>query len=371
MRTANATRGTARRKRSTTCPPDGGYSRNAPPRARAPRHARRRPGRPRRHLRSRRRARSTPASAAACRPSRTAARSARTSRCWACSPVVRRLNVRVPRRRRGRRPPDAAHLDAGRLRHAASGSRRAASPAARATATCSASTAASARTANPVYIRLLAEMNQANNGYCAFDRNGRSRGPSHSTTAFRNAWRRSALILRGGPRAGIDAKLRALHLPPIQGGDGDLPTPQVAMHVGAADRGLARHRRQLAARLLARRRATSTGSAPTSTRASRPSTSSSASTASSAASRSCSASGRCGAATTPASCIASSAGSARTRACRCSSTTRAGARRPVPPQALPPLARGDPRRAAPRAQRRAGLELRRRQQRRRSAACAR
>jgi hypothetical protein len=68
-----------------------------------------------------------------------------------------------------------------------------------------------------------------NNGYSAFDRSGRSRGPSHSTKAFRAAWRRAALILRGGPRAGIDAKLRALHLPPVQGGDGDLPKPQIAM----------------------------------------------------------------------------------------------------------------------------------------------
>ena len=81
----------------------------------------------------------------------------------------------------------------------------------------------------PVYVRLLAEMNQANNGYSAFDRNGRSRGPAHSTRAFRSGWRRSALILRGGARAGIDAKLRALRLPPIQAGDGDLPRPQVAL----------------------------------------------------------------------------------------------------------------------------------------------
>jgi hypothetical protein len=86
-----------------------------------------------------------------------------------------------------------------------------------------------AEAGEPVYVRLLAEMNQANNGYSAFDRNGRSRGPSHSTAAFRDAWRRSALILRGGRRARIDAKLRALHLPPVQGGDGDLPAPQVAL----------------------------------------------------------------------------------------------------------------------------------------------
>ena len=57
-----------------------------------------------------------------------------------------------------------------------------------------------AEAGEPVYVRLLAEMNQANNGYSAFDRNGRSRGPAHSTRAFRAAWRRSALILRGGPR---------------------------------------------------------------------------------------------------------------------------------------------------------------------------
>ena len=86
-----------------------------------------------------------------------------------------------------------------------------------------------AHAGEPVYVRLLAEMNQANNGYSAFDRNGRSRGPAHSTKAFRAAWRRSALILRGGPLAAIDAKLRALHLPPVQGDGEDLPRPQVAL----------------------------------------------------------------------------------------------------------------------------------------------
>ena len=86
-----------------------------------------------------------------------------------------------------------------------------------------------AEAGEPVYVRLLAEMNQANNGYSAFDRSGRSRGPSHSTAAFRAAWRRSALILRGGSRAAIDVRLRALRLPPIQGGGGDLPQPQLAL----------------------------------------------------------------------------------------------------------------------------------------------
>ena len=81
----------------------------------------------------------------------------------------------------------------------------------------------------PTYIRLMAEMNQANNGYSAFDRSGRSRGPSHSTAAFRQAWRRSALILRGGPVADIDAKLRRLGLPPVETQHEALPRPPLAM----------------------------------------------------------------------------------------------------------------------------------------------
>ncbi len=81
----------------------------------------------------------------------------------------------------------------------------------------------------PTYVRFLAEMNQTNNGYCAYNRNGSSRGPSHSTSAFRQAWRRATLILRGGPVADINAKLAKLRLPALKTQDTDLPAPQVAM----------------------------------------------------------------------------------------------------------------------------------------------
>jgi hypothetical protein len=83
----------------------------------------------------------------------------------------------------------------------------------------------------PTYVRFLAEMNQVNNAYCAFNRNGSSRGKAHSTQAFKQAWRRATLILRGGDVASIDAKLAKLHLPPLQGidADGALPRPPVAM----------------------------------------------------------------------------------------------------------------------------------------------
>jgi hypothetical protein len=82
---------------------------------------------------------------------------------------------------------------------------------------------------HPTYVRFLAEMNQANNGYCAYNRDGSSRGPSHSTKAFKAAWRRATLILRGGPVADIDAKLAALHMPALDTTAAALPTPQVAM----------------------------------------------------------------------------------------------------------------------------------------------
>jgi hypothetical protein len=81
----------------------------------------------------------------------------------------------------------------------------------------------------PTYVRFLAEMNQTNNGYCAYNRDGSSRGPSHSTRAFKQAWRRATLILRGGPVADINAKLAALDLPALNTLATNLPVPQVAM----------------------------------------------------------------------------------------------------------------------------------------------
>jgi hypothetical protein len=80
----------------------------------------------------------------------------------------------------------------------------------------------------PTYVRFLAEMNQANNGYAAFNHNGTSRGPSHSTRSFKQAWRRATLILRGGPVATINAELDGLGLPPVDLIE-DLPAPQLAM----------------------------------------------------------------------------------------------------------------------------------------------
>jgi hypothetical protein len=64
-----------------------------------------------------------------------------------------------------------------------------------------------------VYVRPLPEMNGHWNEYCAFNRDGSSRGPRYSTAAFRKAFARIAVIVRGGPS--VNAKLRKLGLPPV------------------------------------------------------------------------------------------------------------------------------------------------------------
>jgi hypothetical protein len=81
---------------------------------------------------------------------------------------------------------------------------------------------------SPVYVRLMSEMDGHWNPYAAFDANGRARGAAHSTTAFRRAWKRSVLIVRGGDVAAIDAKLRQLGLPPVKTREQALARPQVA-----------------------------------------------------------------------------------------------------------------------------------------------
>jgi hypothetical protein len=70
-----------------------------------------------------------------------------------------------------------------------------------------------------LWVRILPEMNGAWNAWCAFDESGRSRGPSYATPEFVRAFRRIALILRGGPVRAINGKLRAARLPPLRSGD--------------------------------------------------------------------------------------------------------------------------------------------------------
>lgn len=79
------------------------------------------------------------------------------------------------------------------------------------------------------YVRVMAEMNNFNNPYSAFGVNGAYRGPNHSSLAFRMAWRRVALVLRGGSTAHINGRLRALHMPAVRSARPFLPRPRVAL----------------------------------------------------------------------------------------------------------------------------------------------
>jgi hypothetical protein len=76
-----------------------------------------------------------------------------------------------------------------------------------------------------IYIRPFGEMNGHWNDYCAFNRDGSSRGPARSTASFRKAFARVHLIVHGAPNA--NARLRGLGLPPVRGTLTPAPFPRV------------------------------------------------------------------------------------------------------------------------------------------------
>jgi hypothetical protein len=80
----------------------------------------------------------------------------------------------------------------------------------------------------PVYMRLMGEMNNCNNPYAAYSCGGGRRDRDHSPGVFKKAWKRAYLIMHGGDVATIDARLRALGLPPLQARATTLPQPQIA-----------------------------------------------------------------------------------------------------------------------------------------------
>jgi hypothetical protein len=87
-----------------------------------------------------------------------------------------------------------------------------------------------ARYGKPVYFRLFSEMNNAANPYSAYDHDGGPRGAAHSQVWFRQAWRRVAIVIRGGRVQTVNRRLRRLGLPKLRGRTGGrLSRPHVAL----------------------------------------------------------------------------------------------------------------------------------------------
>jgi hypothetical protein len=69
----------------------------------------------------------------------------------------------------------------------------------------------------PAYIRPLGEPNRCLNAWSAFNCDGTEKGGEHTTGWYKQAFRRIALIVRGGNTLeGIDATLAELGLPPVR-----------------------------------------------------------------------------------------------------------------------------------------------------------
>jgi hypothetical protein len=76
--------------------------------------------------------------------------------------------------------------------------------------------AAAHRFGRASYIRPLAEMNGHWNPYCAYNSSGSYRGDAYSTKNFRKAFRRIYLIMHGGLRSDLNARLRNLSMPALK-----------------------------------------------------------------------------------------------------------------------------------------------------------
>ncbi len=81
----------------------------------------------------------------------------------------------------------------------------------------------------PVYLRPFGEMNNCDLPYSSHDCNGRRRDGDHTAGQFKRAWKRLAIVVRGGAVADMNARLRAAGMPGLEVRAAELPRPQVAL----------------------------------------------------------------------------------------------------------------------------------------------
>jgi hypothetical protein len=70
-----------------------------------------------------------------------------------------------------------------------------------------------------IYVRPMAEMNNRGNPWAGYGSSGQPRDAAHAPSTYRKAFARIYLVVHGGPVAAINAKLAALGMPLVSGGD--------------------------------------------------------------------------------------------------------------------------------------------------------
>jgi len=68
-----------------------------------------------------------------------------------------------------------------------------------------------------IYVRPLGEMNNSKNPWSGYRANGQPKDAAHSPATYREAFARIYVILHGGSTSAVNAKLRQLGQPPVQG----------------------------------------------------------------------------------------------------------------------------------------------------------
>ena len=80
-----------------------------------------------------------------------------------------------------------------------------------------------------IYVFPMAEMNNPGSLWAGYELNGSPRDAAHSPASYRKAFARIYLILHGGAVTQVNAKLRALGLPPVKGALAANPFPRLRL----------------------------------------------------------------------------------------------------------------------------------------------
>ncbi len=88
---------------------------------------------------------------------------------------------------------------------------------------------AAANSGKRFFVRPYAEMNGHWNSFCAYNANGTRRSDAHSQKWYKQAFRRTYIIMHGGTAAEMSRKLHAIGLPGVSGSVPRMPVPEMTV----------------------------------------------------------------------------------------------------------------------------------------------